>query len=65
MRESRGTTRLASKEGIVLQPQDENQGSFADARWSEGSNTPSTEWQEGGPVKSGEAIGVRRTVEVV
>ena len=53
-------------EGIVMQPKKENlQGSYADARWSEGSNSPSGAWQEDGAVTAGEAIAVRRTVEVV
>jgi glucan phosphoethanolaminetransferase (alkaline phosphatase superfamily) len=53
-------------EGIVMQPKKDNlQGSYADARWSEGSNSPSGAWQEDGAVTAGEAIAVRRTVEVV
>ena len=53
-------------EGIVMQPNKETlQGSYADARRSEGSTTPSGGWQEDGAVTAGEAIAVRRTVEVV
>lgn len=65
MSSGNGNARLTSKEDIVMQPQKENQGSFADARWSEGSNTPNTSLQEDGSVKTGEAIAVRKTVEVV
>lgn len=53
-------------EGIVMQPKKEDlQGSYADARWSEGSHSPGGGWQDDGAVTAGEAIAVRRTVEVV
>ena len=48
-----------------MEPQQDHQGIFAEARWSDSSNTASTEWQEGGAVRAGAAIGVKHTVEVV
>lgn len=54
-----------SREGIITEPQNSRQGTFADARRATSNDSSSTKWQEDGPVKSGEAIGVKKTVEVV
>lgn len=45
--------------------QHDHGGSFADAHRSESNNTTRTEWQEDGAVRTGVAIGVKQTVEVV
>ncbi|KAI4100440.1 MAG: hypothetical protein LQ339_005501 [Xanthoria mediterranea] len=60
-----GATGSESREGIFLNPQSDIQGTFADARRTTSSDGSSTKWQDDGPVKSGEAIGVKKTVEVV
>ncbi|KAL9022134.1 MAG: hypothetical protein Q9180_008576 [Flavoplaca navasiana] len=54
-----------SSEGIIMDSQNVMQGTYADARRATSSGGSSTKWEEDGPVKSGEAIGVKRTVEVV
>lgn len=43
----------------------DTQGNFADARRSESTNGSKGEWQDEGPVKAGEAIRVKQTVDVV
>ena len=40
-------------------------GSFADARRSESNDTTRREWQDDGAIRAGEAIGVKKTIEVV
>lgn len=61
----RGDNLGESREGIVLEPQKDLQGTFADARHSESSATASTRGQEDGAIRAGEATGVKRTVEVL
>ncbi|KAL8991807.1 MAG: hypothetical protein Q9169_007631 [Polycauliona sp. 2 TL-2023] len=50
-----------SREGIIM----DTQGTFTDARRATSTDGSSTLWQTDGPVKSGDAIGVKKTVEVV
>ncbi|KAL8836441.1 MAG: hypothetical protein Q9170_002929 [Blastenia crenularia] len=45
--------------------QNDLQGNFADARRSESTGTTKGEWHEGSPVRTGEAIRVKQSVEVV
>ena len=47
-----------------MAPQKEGQGIFSDARWSDGSNTPSG-IEDDRVVRAGERIGVRKTVELM
>ncbi|KAL8669457.1 MAG: hypothetical protein Q9168_005953 [Polycauliona sp. 1 TL-2023] len=54
-----------SREGIIMDPQRDLQGTFTDARRVTSTDGSSTYWQYGGLVKSGDAIGVKKTVEVV
>ncbi|KAL8881547.1 MAG: hypothetical protein Q9198_001265 [Flavoplaca austrocitrina] len=54
-----------SSEGIIMNSQNVMQGTYADARRATSSDGSSTKWEEDGPVKSGEAIGVKRTIDVV
>ena len=54
-----------STEGIIMDSQNGMQGTFANARRATSSGESSTKWDEDGAVKSGEAIGVKRTIEIV
>ncbi|KAI4266745.1 MAG: hypothetical protein L6R38_008568 [Xanthoria sp. 2 TBL-2021] len=62
---ARGAIGSDSREGIIMNPQSDLRGTFADARRTTSSDASSTKWQDDGPVKSGEAIGVKKTIEVV
>ncbi|KAL8646997.1 MAG: hypothetical protein Q9226_006617 [Calogaya cf. arnoldii] len=60
-----GATWGDSREDIIMHQQRGLQGAFSDARRATSSDGSSTKWEEDGPVKSGEAIGVKKTIEVV
>ena len=53
------------KEEVSMDQNLNQNGSFADARRSESSGTTRREWQEDGAIRAGEAIGVKKTIEVV
>ncbi|KAL8728556.1 MAG: hypothetical protein Q9166_005289 [cf. Caloplaca sp. 2 TL-2023] len=52
-------------EAIYTGQQQDLQGNFVDARRSGSTNATRSEWQDEGPVRTGAAIGVKHTVEVV
>lgn len=54
-----------SMAAVYAGPQHDLQGNFADARRSESTNATKAEWHDESPVRTGEAIRVKHTVDVV
>lgn len=63
-RRTRGPRSRQLVEEIPMDQQ-QHQGSFVNARRSESNDTTSREWCHDGAIRAGEAIGVKKTIEVV